>query len=47
MARKVWGFSAYIFKPKKKRPGVHSKCRHTNNKNGKYYCGSKYRGQGR
>ena len=49
MARKVWGFSAYVFKPKKKRPGIHSKCRHTNHKNGKYYnrkC-KKYRGQGR
>ena len=49
MARKVWGFSAYIFKQKKKRPGVHSKCRHTNHKLGKYYnkkC-KKYRGQGR
>ena len=47
MARKVWGFSAYIFKPKKKRPGIHSKNRHTNHKTGKYYCGSKYKGQGR
>ena len=47
MARKVWGFSAYLAKPKKKRPGIHSKCRHTNQKNGKYYCGTKYRGQGR
>ena len=34
-------------KPKKKRPGVHSKNRHTNQKHGKYYCGTKYRGQGR
>ena len=47
MARKVWGFSAYIHKPKKKRPGVHSKNRHTNHKDGKYYCGTKYKGQGR
>jgi len=38
---------AYRFKPKKKRPGVHSKNRHTSNKSGKYYSGSKYRGQGR
>ncbi len=28
---------AYIRKPKKKRPRVHSKNRHTNQKNGKYY----------
>ena len=34
-------------KPKKKRKGIHSKNRNTNNKNGKYYSGSKYRGQGR
>ena len=47
MARKIWGFSAYIFKPKKKRPGIHSKSRHTNQKNGKYYCGTKYKRQGR
>ena len=47
MARKIWGFSAYISKPKKKRPGIHSKSRHTNQKTGKYYCGTKYRGQGR
>ena len=47
MARKIWVFSAYIRKPKKKRPGIHSKCRHTNHKNGKYYCGTKYKGQGR
>ena len=38
---------AYRFKPKKKRPGVHSKNRNTNQKSGKYYSGSKYRGQGR
>ena len=45
--RKAFGVSTYFFKPKKKRPGIHSKCRHTNQKNGKYYCGTKYRGQGR
>lgn len=38
---------AYEVKPKKKRKGIHSKNRNTNNKNGKYYSGSKYRGQGR
>jgi len=38
---------AYIYKPKKKRPGIHCKKRNTNNKNGKYYTGTKYRGQGR
>ena len=46
MAR-VLNLQAYRFKPKKKRPGIHSKNRHTNHKNGKYYCGTKYRGQGR
>ena len=48
MARKsFFGAMTYKVKPKKKRPCVHSKCRHTNNKDGKYYCGTKYRGQGR
>jgi len=47
MARKNWFAVAYNIKPKKKRPGVHSKNRHTNQKTGKYYCGTKYRGQGR
>ena len=46
MAR-VFGVNAYLFKPKKKRPGVHSKNRNTNQKHGKYYAGAKYRGQGR
>ena len=32
---------------KKKRKGIHSKNRNTNQKGGKYYKGSKYRGQGR
>ena len=38
---------AYRKQNKKKRPGVHSKNRHTNQKHGKYYSGTKYRGQGR
>ena len=38
---------AYEAKPKKKRRGTHSKNKNTNNKKGKYYSGSKYRGQGR
>lgn len=38
---------AYVHKVKKKRKGIHSKNRNTNQKNGKYYKGSKYRGQGR
>ena len=46
MARKL-NLQAYRFKPKKRRPGVHSKNRNTNQKTGKYYSGSKYRGQGR
>ena len=46
MARRL-NLQAYRFKPKKKRPGVHSKNRNTNQKTGKYYSGSKYRGQGR
>ena len=45
MARKV---KVNIYKSKsKKRKGVHSKNRNTNQKGGKYYKGSKYRGQGR
>ena len=39
--------TAYKLKPKKKRKGIHSKNKNTNQKNGKYYKGSKYRGQGR
>ena len=46
-ARKTFGVNLWRVKPKKKRPGVHSKNRHTNQKTGKYYCGTKYRGQGR
>ena len=45
MARMIIG--AYEYKPKKKRPGVHSKNRFTKQKTGKYYAGTKYRGQGR
>ena len=48
MARKsFFGPSAILKKPRKKRPGVHSKNRYTKQKTGKYYTGSKYRGQGR
>ena len=46
MARSIYGF-VYRAIPQKKRPGVHSKCRNTNNKMGKYYSGTKYKGQGR
>ena len=45
MARK--NVSTYVFRSRKKRPGVHSKNIHTNQKNGKYYTGTKYKGQGR
>lgn len=31
---------------KKKRPGVHSKCKHSNSKKSKHYK-KKYRGQGK
>ena len=52
MARKTFGINLWFDKPKKKRPGIHSKCRHTSQKNGKYYTGTKngckrYKGQGR
>ena len=46
MAKRL-NLQAYRFKPKKKRPGVHSKNRNTKQKHGKYYGGPKYRGQGR
>jgi len=46
MARTL-NLQSYRFKPKKKRPGIHSKNRNTKNINGKYYTGSSYRGQGR
>jgi len=47
MARKTFGMNTYFFTTKKKRPGIHSKSKNTNQKSGKYYAGSKYRGQGR
>ena len=48
MTRGFYGGPLTILKkPRRKRPGVHSKCRHTNHKTGKYYCGTKYKGQGR
>ena len=46
MAR-IYLTPAYIHKPKKRRRGIHSKNRNTNQKQGKYYSGTKYRGQGR
>ena len=45
MARKV--VSNYNYKSKTKRPGVHSKNRHTKQINGKYYTRKVFRGQGR
>jgi len=51
--RKIWYkmarivLQAYKWKPKKKRPGIHSKNRNTKQKSGKYYAGTPYRGQGR
>lgn len=43
------GRNVFVYREKKKvrRPGIHSKNRNTNNKQGKYYSGSKYKGQGR
>jgi hypothetical protein len=46
MARNIQ-VSSYNNSPSKKRPGVHSKNRHTKQKGGKYYQGTLYRGQGR
>jgi len=43
----IFGTAGMFVKVKKKRPGVHSKNRHTSQKTGKYYSGTKYRGQGR
>ena len=37
--------SDYIRKPKKKRPGVHAKTKHSNSKKSKHYV-KKKRGQG-
>ena len=45
MARTL-NLQTYRFKPKKKRPGVHSKCKTSNSKNSIHYK-KKYRGQGR
>ena len=36
----------YKEEPKKKRPGVHSKCKSSKNKNSKHYV-KPYRGQGK
>ena len=47
MARGFFGSMAVLKKPRKKRPGVHSKNRYTKQKTGKYYTGCKYKGQGR
>ena len=47
MAKRGLTIKDYIKKPKKKRPGVHSKNRNTKQKSGKYYAGTPYRGQGR
>ena len=46
-ARKTFGMNLWSDKTKKKIPGIHSKNRNTNQKAGKYYNGTKYRGQGR
>ena len=48
MARGFFGGQITIVKkPRRKRPGIHSKSKNTNQKTGKYYAGTKYRGQGR
>ena len=44
MARKLT-IADYIKKPKKKRPGVHAKTKHSNSKKSKHYV-KKKRGQG-
>lgn len=38
--------STKLVKPKRRRPGVHAKCRRDVNKRGKHWC-KPYRGQGR
>lgn len=38
--------SSRVAKPKKKRPGVHAKCKRDSNKKGKHWVKA-YRGQGR
>ena len=45
MAR-ILNLQSYRFKPKKRRPGVHSKNNHSKSKTSKNYV-KKYRGQGR
>ena len=45
MARRALTISDYIRKPKKKRPGIHAKTKHSNNKQSKNYA-KKNRGQG-
>jgi len=47
MSRKRFFAKEHEPKSKKRRRGIHSKNRNTNQKYGKYYSGSKYRGQGR
>lgn len=44
MARLIIG--NYLEKPKKKRPGVHAKTKHSRSKNSKNYV-KPYRGQGK
>mgnify|MGYP001244921569 FL=1 len=46
MAKKNTSLSLWSKPHKKKRPGVHSKCKHSNSKNSKHYK-KKYRGQGK
>ena len=45
MARRAAGYTHTSVK-RKKRPGVHSKCKTSNSKNSKFYK-KKYRGQGK
>ena len=43
---KMSSVSSFIRKPKKKRPGVHSKCKQSSHKKGKNYQ-KRYVGQGK
>ena len=45
-AKSMYGGSSYMANPRKKRKGVHSKCKSSKNKNSKNYL-KRYRGQGR
>lgn len=45
MAKRGLTIKDYIKKPKKKRPGVHAKTKHSNSKKSKHYV-KKKRGQG-